>query len=1068
MLCSAGFSRRNPGSVSLRGERWCYRPTGSESVSCATPLPEIVGPSRLLGGPGSGKTEALARLAVDSLGAGGDHKRVVIITRNRIGLRVMLDRLGRHLPGCSFPPRVLTQEGLARHVLVSVGEPDERTKALSRLGEWLAMSRALDEATPLLDRLRPLAGDPSCIEDALEFASLLKQALVGPGLLAERLRRDQGVLAELTVLMAAYQDAMARMDGRDARDLTACAVEALQRAPGGLSGWADLLLVDEAEDLNPAQARLLDLLVQRLTPPRRVVIAGDGRVALPSFQGQPAKFFDEVFPRKFQAFDLVLGELEAPWISAVGAALAEKAPGLGITVAEPKRPGLRRPTRAVIWAADDETEEAFAIAREIKRSRLAGEVRYDEVAVLLWDPGVQLAPIAAALTELQVPFHLQQRRWAGSIVPRVVMAWLRALAAPHDDLAVAEALSLGPCGLRPSEVWALRQRAARDQLPLGTTLRDQGSAWHRGSEDRAAASTARLADLWRDLGGGRPDLRTALMEPVGLRTIISQIELRTGLSELSFAHLETAAAMANLDRVTTDAIEASGRMGLEDRSLGDWIAAIEIGVRVSGVEQDSGALTMAEAVAVASAQNAKGVSWRRVFLPGMVAGTMPRLRREGGLLTQAELQRLLDRVPELEEVMGAPGDHMERECRRFLMALTRATEQVVLSWSRRGLLAERERSSFLAVLETAGGVPQLAAPLASPVSGTDLVCAWALELSQGASPSGAAGAPEQLARANQVAEWITPWDPVLPEAAAPDGRLSASSIGSWLACPRLYYFGQLRLRRDDTVATVLGVAAHRLLELAHREREAVAQAPDLFTTMAHNLIHDELMPGVREQLVDRLGSFYVEAWLTRLARRWSEVVLGAGSMGQQVASEVAFELPIEEFSLVGKIDALWHDPRGELEVVDFKTSESDLPGGPDMRRQVLGSDDSGPSDWQLPIYALAARDLHLAGDAAPARARNWYVGLDPDRSGLLATRGFHLGHSEVKLPTGEVDLGYEELDRVEAEIARQARLIRQGRFAALPRHDHYTCRGYRGCSLAQCCDGEGSVGAEFDLPVPRP
>ncbi len=172
--------------------------------------------------------------------------------------------------------------------------------------------------------------------------------------------------------------------------------------------------------------------------------------------------------------------------------------------------------------------------------------------------------------------------------------------------------------------------------------------------------------------------------------------------------------------------------------------------------------------------------------------------------------------------------------------------------------------------------------------------------------------------------------------------------------------------------------------------------------------------------------------------------------------------------MVGKIDALWHGPRGELEVVDFKTSESDLPGGPDMRRQVLGSDDSGPSDWQLPIYALAARDLHLAGDAAPARARNWYVGLDPDRSGLLATRGFHLGPSEAKLPTGEVDLGYDELDRVEAEIARQARLIRQGRFAALPRHDHYTCRGYRGCSLAQCCDGEGSVGATFDLPVPRP
>lgn len=1029
-------------------------------------LSEVLGPTRLLGGPGSGKTETLARIAVDWLESGGDHKRVVVVTRNRIGLRVMLDHLGRLLPTCSFPPRTVTQETLARQVLRSLGEPDDQTRPLSRVGEWLAMTRAFQDATPLLDRLRPLVGDPSCIEDALEFASLLKQGLVGLALLAERLSRDQGVLAELTVIMARYQDALATMGGRDARDLTVAAVERLQRDQGALAGWADLLLVDEAEDLNPAQWQLLELLVERMAPPCRAVLAGEPTVALPSFQGPPARFFNEAFPRRFHAADLALPGPETAWLAAVGEVLAQRSPGLGSPGSEGLGP--RRPATAAIWSAGDETEEAMAIAREIRRARLAEEVAYDEVAILLWDPGAQLAPIAAALAELRVPFHVWQRRWAGSIATRAVITWLRALAAPQDDLAVAEALSLGPQGLQPSELRDLRQRAARDQVRLATTLANLARAAPNSRENQGLGRTPALASLWLDLGGGRPDLGAALMDPAALRDVIGKIERGTGLSQLALSHLETAAAMANLDRVASDAIEASRRLGAADRPLSEWIEVIEVAVRVSGVEQDHGVLAPPEAVAVVSAQNAKGASWRRVFLPGMVAGAMPRLGRDGGLLTQAELQTLLDRVPELEDVMGAPGDHLERECRRFLMATTRAREQVVLSWSRRGSLAEREPSTFLAAVKTAGGVQEVAAPLATPVAVADLVCHWAIDLSHGRPPTGSSRMPEHLARARQVAGWMTPWDPVSPEAAAAEGHLSASALSAWLACPRLYYFGQLRLRREDTVATVLGVAAHSLLEFAHRERASWADSPDLFTPMALTHIHDQLMPGVRERLVDPLGSFYVEAWLNRLARRWAKVVLEERRMGEQVASEVAFDLPIEEFALVGKIDSLWHDPQGDLEVVDYKTSEGALPGGPDMRRQVLGNGDSGPSDWQLPIYAMAARDLHLDGTAVPVRARNWYLGPEPNRSGSLVTRGFRLGQAEGRLPTGEVELGQDELDRVEAEIARQARLIRQGRFAALPRHDIYTCRGYLGCSLARCCDGEGTVGGAFPLPVPRP
>ncbi|MHB1499857.1 MAG: PD-(D/E)XK nuclease family protein [Candidatus Dormibacteria bacterium] len=1030
--------------------------------------PRVPGPTRVTGGPRSGKTGLLARTAADWLEDGGQAGRLVVVTRSHSTLREMEARIAALLPDCHIPPLLLTQEELARRVLEEAGEPLGKSVGLSRLGEWMAMREALEHARPLLKRLSALADDPGCIEDLLEFAALVKQVLVGPGLLAGRLHFEGGLLAELALITAEYQDALRRMEARDTRDLTADAVALLERDGSLLDGWADLLLVDEAEDLSPSQGRLLSLLGRRLTEPCRMVLAGDRRVSLPSFRGPTASFFDEAYPREFHPGEWALGEAVASWVQTV-------AEDLGVGETEPSDPrsgpwlgaaAAAPPTSAVIWEAADEADEALAIAREIQRAHLTEKLAFEEVAILLWDPARQLGPVVAATSEVGVPTRIEQRRWADSAAVRVVLAWLGALADPDDEPRLIECLSLGPRGCDPSALWRLRQEAARDQIRLSTALVRRGSA----ADDDGPSTLPGLARLWSRLKGGVPGIAAQPMSGVQFAALVAEVEMGAGLASLALREPQTAAAMSQLARVTSDAAATRGGRAPVLRRFEDWVDLLRTGVRRAGTEQRGGGFQSEAGVAVMSVHHAKGKSWRRVFLPGMVDGVIPGSRSESGVLSLAETQRLVELVPELEDVMGDPGRRAEAERRLLLVALSRGWERVVLSWSRRGATQENQRSLFLQAIEEAG-IAEFPAPQAFPVARTDLVVELAVASRQGPAAAETTESPALADEAARIAAWMAPWDPTRGDPVPASAELSATSLSGWLRCPRLHYYATLHLRRRDTVATVLGVAAHRLLETIHRNGEPQDQT--LFRAMAMRVVHRVLMPEVRERLVDPLGSLYVELWLTRLVDRWAGVVVATGDMGQPLASEVPFHLDRPGYSLQGKVDALWRRRDGTLEIVDYKTSEAELPPVPEIRRQLFGdpAKGQGPSSWQLPIYVLAARGGAfdtVAGMGPIEAARNWYLGAEDDRQEGVPTRGFRLGQGGEKVSRRESLVTWDELDRIEAEITRQAALILEGRHPAAPRHDQYTCRGYLGCEMGFCCDGEGSVGSDFVIPVPQP
>ncbi|MFZ0995448.1 MAG: ATP-dependent DNA helicase [Candidatus Dormiibacterota bacterium] len=1042
-------------------------------------LRDLVGPTRVVGGPRSGKTQLLVELAVEWLLGGGDPKRLVLVVRSGSSAALLQRRVEAMLPGAHPAPLVQTHERLARAVLATVGESAKPAVRLSRVGEWLAMREALSRARASLPRLGELVAEPSCIDDALAVTSAFKRALVGPGLLAQRLRGAPVSLREMVVVAASYQTVLEQMGSRDPRDWHGLALTALED-PSAMRDWAEVMLVDEAEDLSPAQWFLVRELGRRLSPPGRLVLAGHWSESAPGFRGVSSECssrpFEQYFPSEMAADEWVLPSALRGWSQALVAEL-----GLGTDEQVEDQSGAEAQTAAEaafrvsptarVWQAVDETGEAMAVAREILRARLAGEVDFGDVAVLVRSPGSQLVPIQAALSSLGIPHRLHGGGgWTGDPVVAVVRNWLRVLCSHHDDQALLTALGMGPQAVSPAAIAALRRDAGLSNCSVTTVF----WAAMRSDQNPDAAEwdeLRRAGRPWLRLGAGDPGVGGRELDWPQLRALLGELELAAGLAAAALENLEVATVLAELTRVAAETAEATGRLNRPRRSLTAWLELLELAVRHAGGEEPDRESDRSE-VSVLTISQAKGGAWSRVFLCGCVDGTIPAPVDSGGMLDAEEVSELVRLVPELEDVLSSGDSQQDAESRLFLVALTRATAGVTCSWARRYRGRPAERSPLLQALIAAGCV-ETAAPHAELVTADDLL----IELSLVAvTPEPAPPGRDPLgSAAADLRQALAPWDPVADGAGTVAGpvSISATSLASWLACPRQYLAHTLELAHDRGINLTLGVQAHQLLQRLYQGKADWEDRPLGFRTAAAELLREKVMPEVRAEEWDPLKVLFAELWLGEMVSRWERRVVAAGesAVGEPIAEEVSFELPRSGWRLRGKVDALWRHPDGEVELVDYKTSRFKSSDAA-LRAEVFGKPHDGPKQWQLPIYQLAARDGAFEdqlGRHLPARVRNWYVGVEPSSKGPdpISAAGFRVV-TGAEEEGGAGVLTERELDRIEAEINRVAEAILGGRFPAQPRHALRTCRDSRsGCPVAFWCDGEGSVGVDFPTPAPE-
>jgi DNA helicase-2/ATP-dependent DNA helicase PcrA len=555
------------------------------------------GPLLVVAGAGSGKTRVLTYRIAWLLASG--HARpheVLAVTFTNKAAREMVERVERLLVGPLSGGFVGTFHRFALQLLrnhpreaglparFAIADEDDQRRTLDGVLKRLAVPTA--QLSPRTARSR---------------ISAAKNALLGPRETAEAARSAQERL--LAEVYAAYQEELRTGGAVDFDDMLLLAVRLLEREEAirrGLGGRFRWLLVDEFQDTNRVQARLL-VLLGGARP--NLTVVGDEDQSIYRWRGAELDNilrFEDSYPG---ARVVTLGRnyrSAEPILAAAAGVIAHN------TSRRPKRltseAGAGGPV--IVYQAADETDEARFVAAEIERRR--GALELGEVAVL-FRINAQSRPFEAELVRRALPYVVVggTRFWERAEI-KDALAYLRLVAAPDDALAFRRAVNVPARGIGAATIEHLERAAEAWQVSLPEAARrlpEQLTARARLALERFTA----LVDELRELAGRAPagEVVERLLEQSGLA------------AQYAGDDEEDRDRRANLDQLIAAAAEATDR-GLDLAGFVDEVALLT----------DADARTSAQAVRLSTLHAAKGLEFDTVFLVGLEEGLLP-LRREG-------------------------------------------------------------------------------------------------------------------------------------------------------------------------------------------------------------------------------------------------------------------------------------------------------------------------------------------------------------------------------------------------------------------------------------------------------
>ena len=393
------------------------------------------GPVRVVAGAGTGKTAVIAERVRRLVASGVDVASILVLTftdRAASEMRARIEQLvGREAPAVGTVHAMAF--GWLRADGRRVGVP-HGFRIVTGAERWILARECMWEL-----------GDPALTDDdrpddlvapALKMLERLKQELVPLQRLSEWAEKaddpERAAFMRACVrLFTAYQRECRRQGLLDFDDLLARSVELLTHNPDVLSEYRRRyphVLVDEYQDLNLAQERLVELLAQGGRP----FIVGDDDQSIYRFRGASRASLERFASRFPGAGTVSLGRNHRSSkriVAAAAALVGNNAERLGKDLTS-----SRRGPKVELWACGDAHAEAAAIAIEA-RGLIEGGLAPSSIAVLCRTNAIA-RPIADALAAAGLP-HLVVGGHGLLDRPEVrdVIALLRVVRDPDDRVA---------------------------------------------------------------------------------------------------------------------------------------------------------------------------------------------------------------------------------------------------------------------------------------------------------------------------------------------------------------------------------------------------------------------------------------------------------------------------------------------------------------------------------------------------------------------------------------------------------------------------------------------------------
>jgi len=1061
-------------------------------------IQKIDGPIRVLAGPGTGKTHALVDLYEQAVRGGvAQRDQILVLTFSTSAAEELSRRIDLRLNDDYGQAWISTFHSFCARVLRDHA-PDPRRLQLDGFQESVVMRHVLNDLDPeLLGALAGVRGSEAFGRDLLGFVTLMKQNLVHPSALLLATAADgSDRLRALAVAYQRYQECLRQGDMVDFRDLIISAIELLQsnhQLRATLRDRFKLFLVDEFQDVDPAQFELLQLLAPPASRPRLVVV-GDPDQSIYGFRGTVPRLLSDDFTAAYGAATFQLDECRRCSQDALDAGERLLRATQPARQARELRSASEPASPAVVVAHErDALDEAFFCAREIKRVHAADPtMRFDDFAILLRSTTWLGPPFEEALRALGIPYEV---RGSGAVsrneVVRFLVGHLESLRHPDDPeyLEGALASSLGGVGARTLS--RLRAHALEQGRPLTRVMR-------RLMYVLAAKDPQRYPLPWGGQVDGDPpkppdyveflteaelDALHAAMtaryrlldraKKLPLASLAYSILIEDGaIRRLLDLELEADArteAMVDL-RATIDglvALESVYERLRGTRPLLSEIAGSLDALLLGAADDTEAAAGRRNAVQVMTVHQAKGLEFKQVFCSGLSHGLFPLAVRPHPLLDgvdRAWLERF--KVGFMPSWPSDPDGHLAEEARLAYVAMTRASRTLYLTYAD-AYLRQAGESVFLEMAAPAGERRELSRA-SSRLAPADVLLAREAEVLI-ASHRPALTEPA-AARARELGldlafildrEAGEPFEPYggdrNPERVEID-HFSPTTLNDYLKCPRLYWFNHHPglAREPRSVAMERGGFLHEVLEDFHlheqewRPLEGDDQRQWLEASLQRHL-EDYLSR--MEGVLDRKRE---EGQIRALLGNYIRSVLGMQRIRRlgTLALERRFHLHLDGVEIVGKIDRVNDVGDGEVEVVDYKTG-----GGKPMRYAYEAYFGPELYDVQLALYYLACKyGVDDEGNALAFQPRFlslWYPkdwvwgGMRQD----IFTVGRPAGLKEyLEKPLSESDL-----ERSREVVLDAVRKIKAGHFEPAPRELAGTCiTRFGSCPHAAICTYGGA------------
>jgi DNA helicase II / ATP-dependent DNA helicase PcrA len=1061
---------------------------------------DIDGPLRVLAGPGTGKTHALVDLYEQAVRQKvADRGQILVLTFSNGAAAEIARRIDRRLNDDYGQAWISTFHSFCSRLLRE-HSPDPERLLLDGFQESMVMRKVLTEMEPeILGGLAGVQRSDAFARDVLTFVALMKQNLVHPSALL--LAAEASASERLRTLAAAYQAYQERMQkGRmaDFRDLITGAIELLQSNPRlreQISSHFRLILVDEFQDVDPAQFELLRLLAPPANRPRLVVV-GDPDQSIYGFRGTVPRLLSDDFAKVYGGATHRLDECYRCSHEALDAGerlLMATQPGRERRTLRAANPS--RSPAVVVAREGDAVDEAFFCAREIKRLHAESQdLRLSDFAIVLRSTTWLGGPFEEALRALGLPYEVRgSGATARNEVVRFLVGYLESLRKPDDPDAFEGALSSSLGGVDSRTLSRLRAHAREQGRPLTRVVR-------RLMYVLAARDPARYPLPW---GGASPT--DASSEPDYLE-FLTQEELdslhaamvaryrllgrvsKLPLTSLAYSVLIEDGAMRRLLDLGLAADQRAEAIGDLRAAMGGLEAIQVVHERLNGAPplltdiagsldsllsgaaddmeapaQVSGAR---DAVQVLTVHQAKGLEFEVAFCSGFAHGLFPLGARPHPLLDvedRAWLERY--KVGFMPSWPSDPDGHLAEEARLAFVAMTRAKRRLYITYAD-AYLRQAGASVFLGLAEPEADSRELTRA-SGRLAPRDVLLAREAEVLIASHRDGLNGsAGRALALGLDVAFLTDPesGEPFEPYGGDKNptnveiGHFSPTTLNDYLKCPRLYWYNHHPGLVDEprSVAMERGGFLHEVLEDFHlNESEWRPLASELQREWLEASLVKHLDPYLSrmEGVLDRKRE---ERQVRTVLGNYIKFVTGLQVIRRLRTLDVErrFHLELDGVEIVGKIDRVNDVGDGQVEVVDYKTGS-----GKPMRyayEQYFGPD---MSDVQLALYYLACRygvdDEGKALGFQPRFLSLWYpkdwVWRDM-RQDIFAV-GQPAGLKEYR----EKALTSEDLDRSRAVVMQAIAGIKAGHFEPGPRELAGTCiTRFGSCPHAAICPYGGA------------